>query len=220
MENKVLEVYNLLLSTFKEQGWWPRFNKKENKFVYDEGFKSSKPDKEEAFIISLSAILAQNINWKNVEKSVINLNKENLLSKEALINVDINKLAELIKHAGYFNQKAKKIKKFLEFNKELSRESLLEVWGIGDETADSILLYAYNFPIFVIDAYTKRIFNRIGFKLKSYKEFQELFHKYLPKDYKLFNEYHALLVELAKKNCKKIPICDNCPLNKVCKKLI
>ncbi len=217
-ETKIYEAYNLLLKSFGRQGWWPRFDN--NRFIYNKDFKNSKPSEDEAFVISISAILAQNTNWKNVEKAVINLNKENLLSKEALLKIDVGKLAGLIKPAGYFNQKAKKIKEFLKFNKEISRENLLEIWGVGEETADSILLYAYNFPIFVIDAYTKRIFNRIGFKLKNYKEFQELFHKNLVKDYKLFNEYHALLVELAKRNCRKVPICGNCPLNQVCEKLI
>lgn len=220
MENKIIEVYNLLLKAFGEQGWWPRFDLKENRFVYNKDFKNSKPSEEEAFIISISAILAQNTNWKNVEKAIINSNKENLLSKEVLLKFDVKRLAELIKPAGYFNQKAKKIKEFLEFDKSFTRENLLDIWGIGEETADSILLYAYDYPIFVIDAYTKRIFKRIGFKEKSYKEFQELFHKSLSKDYKLFNEYHALIVELAKINCKKIPICESCPLNEICEKLI
>lgn len=217
MENKINLIYNLLLKAFGEQGWWPRFDK--NIFVYDRSFKNSEPHREEAFIISVSAILAQNTNWKNVEKAFVNLNNENLLSKESLLNVDVLKLAELIKPSGYFNQKAKKIKAFLEFNDGINRENLLKIWGVGEETADSILLYAYNKPIFVIDAYTKRIFKRIGFKERSYKELQELFHKNLPQDHRLFNEYHALIVELAKRNCKKIPICSNCPLNGVCKKL-
>jgi endonuclease-3 related protein len=224
MENKILTIYDLLLKAFGEQGWWPRFDLKENKFVYDKDFKNSKPSEEEAFIISISAILAQNTNWKNVEKAIIHLNKEKLLSKNALKEINIEKLSELIKPSGYFNQKAKKIKEFLKepfFQKEdITREKLLKIWGIGEETADSILLYSYNHPIFVIDAYTKRIFKRIGFKEKSYKEFQDLFQSSLLEDYKLFNEYHALLVELAKRNCKKIPICNTCPLNNVCKKLI
>lgn len=218
MENQINFIYNLLLKAFGEQGWWPRFNN--NKFIYDKSFKNSEPNKEEAFIISVSAILAQNTNWKNVEKAFVNLNNENLLSKESLLNVDVLKLAELIKPSGYFNQKAKKIKVFLESNDNINRENLLKIWGVGEETADSILLYAYNKPIFVIDAYTKRIFKRIGFKERSYKELQELFHKNLLFDPELFNEYHALIVELAKRNCKKIPICSNCPLNEVCAKLI
>ncbi len=220
MENRINLIYNLLLEAFGEQGWWPRFDKNKNVFVYDRSFKNSEPNREEAFIISISAILCQNTNWKNVEKAFVNLNNENLLSKEYLLNVDVLKLAKLIKPSGYFNQKAKKIKAFLESKDYINRENLLKIWGVGEETADSILLYAYNKPIFVIDAYTKIIFKRIGFKERSYKELQEFFHKELPMDYKLFNEYHALIVELAKRNCKKIPICSNCPLNKICEKLI
>ena len=220
MGNKIEEIYETLLKAFKEQGWWPRFNLNENKFVYDKSFKNSKPSEEEAFIISISAILAQNTNWKNVEKTFVNLTNKSLLSKEALLKVDILELAELIKPSGYFNQKAKKIKKFLDFNEEIDRENLLKIWGVGEETADSILLYGYNKPIFVIDAYTRRIFKRIGFKFKNYEELQELFHKNLPKASKLFNEYHALIVELAKRNCKKIPICSSCPLDKICNKIM
>ncbi len=220
MENKISEIYDLLLRAFKEQGWWPRFDLYKNKFMYSKDFKSSKPSREDAFIISISAILAQNTNWKNAEKAVVNLNKENLLSKEALLNVDILSLAGLIKPSGYFNQKAKKIKEFVNFKEEVKRENLLRIWGIGEETADSMLLYGYNLPFFVIDAYTKRIFSRIGFRFNNYKELQELFHKELLKDYKLFNEYHALIVELAKRNCRKIPVCSSCPLNGVCEKII
>jgi len=220
MDNNILKIYNLLLNKFREQGWWPRFDLKDNRFVYNKNFKHTKPSDQDSFIISISALLAQNTVWKNVEKAINNLSKENLLSKNALMKLENKQLANLIKPSGYFNQKAKKIKEFLKFNKEFNRENLLQVWGIGEETADSILLYAFNHPTFVIDAYTKRIFNRIGFKEKTYKELQDLFHKNLLNDYKLFNEYHALIVELAKRNCKKIPLCNNCSLNSICKKLI
>jgi len=114
------------------------------------------------------------------------------------------------------------ISKFYLENKSPTRQQLLEVKGIGPETADSILLYAFNQPIFVIDAYTKRIFSRIGMCKErcEYHELQEIFHRSLKKSPKLFNEYHALLVELAKQHCTKKPDCKNCPINKLCKKLI
>ena len=109
------------------------------------------------------------------------------------------------------------IKKLKEENIEKLRKKLLEIKGIGPETADSILLYAFNKPIFVVDAYTKRIFNRLGCKEKTYEEFQKLFMDNLEKDQKLFNEYHALLVELGKNHCRKKPLCRECPLNSMCK---
>ena len=167
----------------------------------------------------MGAILTQNTSWKNVEKAILNLKKNNLLNKEKLEKINIKKLANLIKSSGYHNQKAKKIKEFIKFlnsKKKITRENLLTVWGIGPETADSILLYAYNKPYFVIDAYTKRIMNKLGYKENTYEKLQELFHKNLPRNYKLYNEFHALFVRLAKENCKTNPLCNNCPLNKNC----
>ena len=145
-----------------------------------------------------------------------NLKENNLLSKESIKNIHISKLSAIIKSSGYYRQKAKKLKEFANFNNPITRENLLGIWGIGPETADSILLYAYNYPVFVIDAYTKRIFSRLGFKENSYDKLQKLFHDNLLEDNKIFNEYHALLVELAKKHCKTKPICENCPLLKEC----
>lgn len=197
--NKVQKVYDLLYKKYDSQHWWP--------------VSSNNPE----FEIIVGAILTQNTNWKNVEKSIKNLKENNMLDKNTIKRINITKLAALIRSSGYYKQKAKKLKEFVSFKGEINRENLLSIWGIGPETADSILLYAYNKPVFVVDAYTKRIFSRLGTKLDSYNEYQKFFHKNLPKDYKLFNEYHALLVELAKKHCKTIPICDNCPLNKECK---
>ncbi|KKW18741.1 MAG: Lysine-tRNA ligase, partial [Candidatus Adlerbacteria bacterium GW2011_GWC1_50_9] len=137
-----------------------------------------------------------------VEKSIKTLKENNLLDKNAIKNLDITKLADSIRSSGYYKQKARKLKEFVNFKGEITRDNLLGMWGIGPETADSILLYAYNKPVFVIDAYTKRIFTRLGIRFNSYDEYQGYFHKNLPKDYKLFNDYHALLVELAKKHCK------------------
>ena len=141
-----------------------------------------------------------------------------MLNKEKLRNIDEKKLALLIRPSGYNNQKARKIKEFLKFNKEITKENLLSIWGIGNETADSILLYVYNQSYFVIDSYTKRIFSRIGLCNEdvSYEDLQKSFHKNLEKDSKLFNEYHALIVEHAKRFCKKTPECSSCPLKKLC----
>ncbi len=199
----IKEIYSSLLNHFGKQNWWPTISN------------------NKAFEISIGAILTQNTSWKNVEKAIKNLKDNNLLSKDAIKKIKVERLAKLIKSSGYHNQKAKKLKefvKFLESSKEINRENLLSIWGIGKETADSILLYAYNKPIFVIDSYTKRVFSRLGLCYKDigYEELQNLFHKNLLKDYKLFNEYHALIVRLAKDICKTKPLCHKCPLNSIC----
>ncbi|MBI2672417.1 endonuclease [Candidatus Woesearchaeota archaeon] len=212
--NKILEIYNILLKEFRHQGWWP-INQKYLPADY------SKPETEEEILeICLGTILTQNTSWKNVEKALVNLQKNNLFNLKNLQKIDVKKLAEIIKSSGYNNQKARKIKEFINFlesKKEITRENLLKIWGIGPETADSILLYVYKKPYFVIDAYTKRIFNRLGFKEAKYEELQNLFIKNLEKNHRIYNEYHALLVKLGKDICKTKPLCDKCPLNKICK---
>ncbi len=217
-----MHIYNKLFARFGPQNWWPI------KGEYKQRTLSEK-DKLE---ISIGAILTQNTNWKNVEKALENLHKNNLIDLKKLADINENKLAKLIKSSGYFRQKAKKLKIFAQhilkynslgkfFAKDKLREELLSLWGIGPETADSIILYAAEKPIFVIDTYTKRIMSRYGICKPDvdYHELQNHFHKKLPRDEKLFNEYHALLIELAKKHCtKKNPACSICPLSKSCQK--
>ena len=178
-----------------------------------------------------STILTQNTNWKNAEKAIVQLNKKHLINIKKIMKIDNKKLALIIKSSGYHNQKAKKLKNFCSFllnnyngsieklfksSIEKLRNELLSINGIGPETADSIILYAAKKPIFVIDAYTKRIINRVGFKEDVYEELQKLFMDNLDLNEKLFNEYHALLVELGKNICKKKPLCDKCQINKMC----
>jgi len=184
----ILSIYSELLKKHKKQNWWPINNVYNNK-----NYKVPENDKEK-FEICLGAILTQNTAWKNVEKALENLRKEKLIDPKKLINADIK---ELIRPAGYFNQKERKIKVFTKFYLGLkgrtpTRDELLSLWGIGKETADSILLYAYKQPIFVVDAYTRRLF---GFsKEMDYDEIREKFEKALPRDYRIYNEYHALIV--------------------------
>lgn len=214
--NKLQNIYNTLLKEFKEQGWWPLTVN--NISTHHAGPPKTKNQK---FEIIIGAILTQNTNWKNVEKALHNLSKNKLIDPKKIININKDKLAQLIRPAGYYNQKAERLKIIANFflkNQNPSRKQLLEVKGIGPETADSILLYAYQKPFFVIDAYTKRIFERLGFKTKSYDEWQNLFTNNLKSNTKLFNEYHALLVELGKNHCKTKPVCENCPINKTCGK--
>lgn len=217
--NKIKKIYDILYKEYGKQGWWP---------VTLEGelhpkYHVSKLNGKQRFEIIIGAILTQNTSWKNVEKAIIELNKAKVLNIEGILKTGVRRLAKLIRSAGYYNQKAERLKivaKFFDKVKELSREELLNVKGIGGETADSILLYAFEKPYFVIDAYTKRIFSRIGFGFKSYDELQNVFMKGLPAKVRLFNEYHALLVELAKQHCKVKPECKGCPLLKICKRKI
>lgn len=228
---KLLEIYDKLLNHFGKQGWWPvtptDCRGKETRPIYDIVTKTEK----QRFEICVGAILTQNTNWKNVEKAIINLNKENLIDIRKIKKIDSKKLARLIKSSGYYNQKVIKLKNFVKylgekyrgnlrelFRKDIEkiREELLSIKGIGPETADSIILYAAEKPIFVIDAYTKRILNRLDYKEETYEELQKLFMEELPKETELFNEYHALLVELGKNICKTEPLCDKCPLKEMC----
>ena len=210
----IANVYDKLLENYGPQGWWPLKND------YSDGNKSKKLNDEEIFEIGVGAILTQNAAWKNVEKSLNNLRDENVLDKEGIKNIETEKLAELIKSSIYNNQKAKKLKLFVEFldsGLKVNRENLLDIWGIGPETADSILLYAYRQPLFVVDAYTKRIFLRLGLiDEESYESVQKFFMDNLEKDVELFNEFHALIVEHAKQKCKTKPACENCCLKNLC----
>ncbi len=206
----LIEIYHILYNAFGPQNWWPG---------------------ETPFEIAVGAILTQNTNWNNVEKAISNLKKNRNLSAKAIYKLSEKKLAELIRPVGYYNIKTKRLKSFINFlmndyhgdirkmKKEdtfLLRQKLLNINGIGPETADSILLYGLDKPIFVIDAYTKRILSRHGImdKDKSYDEFQKLFHNAIEKDVQIFNEYHALLVKVGKTYCRlKNPLCNECPLN-------
>ncbi len=225
-DSKLLNVYEKLLSTYGEQGWWPLIVKKAGSFEvrYDPSFKLREKSLSEKFEISVGAILTQNTSWKNVEKALLNLKSENLLSPEKIIQSSIK---GLIKPAGYYNIKERKLKEFSKFfieykknfdSNNISREMLLSVWGVGRETADSILLYALNKPFFVVDAYTRRLFSRLNLinEKDDYDKIQLFFHKNLPLDYKLFNEFHALIVEHAKRHCRKKPLCQGCVLRTIC----
>ncbi len=221
------EIYHVLLEEYNSQGWWPILSLSGKKGFdadgYHQGLYDYPSNEKERFEIILGAILTQNTSWKNVETSMRLLQEKGLLSMEKLEKVPLKKLALLIKSSGYFNQKAKKIKamiSFLKSKKQVTRESLLSIWGIGLETADSILLYAYHQPVFVIDAYTKRIFSRIGLCKADvrYEELQQMFHEGLERNAVLYNEYHALIVEHAKQHCRTRSVCEGCPLSSLCRK--
>lgn len=223
----LFHIYRLLFNRYKPQGWWPVI--KDGRAVY--GLEAPKNDKE-IYEIILGTILTQNTSWKNVVKALANLEKSKNLSIEKINKMNIKKLEELIKPSGFYRQKAQRIKEISSFIlsfgsvknfvKKMTREELLKQKGIGPETADSMLLYACKKPEFVVDAYTKRIFSRIGIVENgaSYDEIKELFEANCPKDVEIFNEYHALIVEHAKQFCQKKPMCQECPLSKLCKKML
>ncbi len=209
---QLIEVYRLLLDRYGPQHWWPA---------------------DSPFEVIIGAILTQSAAWGNVEKAILNLKQAGVLAPACLRDLAIDKLAELIYPSGYYNAKALKIKAFVErledayqdslerlFSLDVSslRRELLAIHGIGPETADSIILYAAQKPIFVIDAYTRRILTRLGFSppRDDYTSFQTLFMENLPTEERLFNEYHALFVRHGKEVCKKAPLCDQCCLRGVC----
>ena len=181
----------------------------------------------------VGAILTQSAAWRNVEKAIVNLKAAKALSPRALRKLSLSELAVLIRPCIYYNVKARKLKALAEWLGECCRDDLsklfaidtdqlhqqlLSVWGIGEETADSIILYAANQPVFVIDAYTRRIIDRLGLtpESNSYAAYQSLFMDNLPTDFRLFNEYHALLVCLGKNVCRKKPLCQQCCLRNIC----
>jgi endonuclease-3 related protein len=205
------DIFDVLYQSFGPRHWWPG---------------------NSAFEVAVGAILTQNTNWGNVEKAIVNIKEQKALNANALHKMPHEKLASLIRPAGYFTVKAKRLKSFLDFlcndyrgsmqrmkKVDISslRKRLLTVHGIGPETADSILLYALDKPVFVIDAYTKRVMSRHGLVAESasYHELQEIFHKHLPLDVQLFNEYHALFVMVGKYYCKPKPKCTGCPLEEI-----
>jgi len=197
------EIYQILLKHFGPRNWWPM----------QRGFSPKEWE------VEVGAVLTQNTNWKNVEIALRNLKREGIVSKEDIQRIPEKSLANLIRPSGYYKQKAKKLKALAEFSGKPTRENLLNIWGIGKETADSILLYAYGKPHFVVDAYTKRIFSRLGLIAKEwdYERIRGYFEKNIPRKTNLYKEYHALIVELGKNFCKGKPLCGECPLNQMCK---
>jgi endonuclease-3 related protein len=205
-------IYGRLRDRYGHAGWWPG---------------------ESAFEVCLGAILTQNTAWSNVEKALAALRAQGLLTYEALKDVPRERLGSMIRAAGTYNIKAVRLGAFLAFlgrryggrveamaaeDAEALRQELLEVPGIGPETADAIVLYAAGLPVFVVDAYTRRVFTRLGLLRggESYDEIQRWFMRWLPRDAELFNDYHAQIVRLAKDVCRPRPRCASCPLDTMC----
>ena len=205
---RIRNFYSALYERYGPQNWWPARTRLE---------------------CAAGAILTQNTSWRNVEKAIAALRKNSMLSAEKLRSVSHERLAVLIRPCGYHNLKAKRLKNFVDFlfaryggemenmlaeDADKLREKLLSVNGIGEETADSILLYALGKPVFVVDNYSRRILSRHRLipEGASYAKIQKLFAQSLPSDTEVFGEYHALIVKTGKLHCAKTPRCEGCPL--------
>ncbi|MDD2655203.1 MAG: endonuclease III domain-containing protein [Candidatus ainarchaeum sp.] len=204
---KLYEIYEFLLSEFGPQGWWPTIAGR--RMAYHPGDYSYPKTEAQRFEIAAGALLAQNTSWKNAEKALMNLHSSRKLSPGAIISTPLPELESLIRPSGYFRQKAGRLKflsrSYLKADNRMDTESLrshfLSVKGIGPETADSILLYAYNRPSFVVDAYTRRFCSALRlFHGKSYDDYRKFFQDNLPPEPELYNEFHALIVECGKRH--------------------
>ena len=208
MRTRLLEIYERLLTAFGPQHWWPG---------------------DTPFEVAVGAVLTQNTSWRNVERAIDNLRGARRLALEPMLALSLDELAALIRPAGYFNVKARRLRsllvhlhdhgngdleRYLAGDLETRRRELLAVHGLGPETVDSILLYAGGQPTFVCDAYTRRLLSRHGLcgERAGYHEMRALFMDHLPADAALFNEFHALVVRTGYHHCKPTPRCDACPL--------
>jgi endonuclease-3 related protein len=208
MQERLLNIFHKLLDAFGKRNWWPG---------------------ETELEIIIGAVLTQNTSWKNVEKAIDSLKRRNVLDINSLYKMDREILAFIIKPSGFYNIKSKRLKNIINviytqyeanilnlnnIDMWYVRDKLLEINGIGRETADSIILYALNKPIFVVDVYTKRFLknHKLYNEESDYDAVQRFFMKNLPHDTYLFNEFHALIVYLCQNFCKKVPLCSKCPL--------
>ncbi len=205
-----MQAYQLLYAHYGEQNWWPA---------------------QSPFEMMVGAILTQNTRWERVEDAIGNLKNANMLNPESIISCDSEHLQSLIRPSGFFRQKSCRLIELSNFLlahggtrglkrwvAQCLRVRLLEVHGIGPETADCILLYALDKPFFVVDAYTRRIFSRLGIfeSTMKYDDIQNFFFQRIPNSLQLFQEFHALIVRHAKQHCCSRPQCDGCPLFNIC----
>jgi endonuclease-3 related protein len=209
---QLLDIYRRTLDRYGPQRWWPG---------------------DTRFEVMVGAVLTQAAAWTNVEKAIVNLKAADVLSPTGIRSLDEPELARLVYPSGYYNSKARKLKALVDylgrrFGDDLDameqedmaslRSELLDVYGIGEETADDILLFGLRMPSFIVDNYTRRIFSRLGIleEKASYTVYQALFTENLPEDRELFSEYHGLIVRHAKVTCGKRPLCHDCCLLDIC----
>jgi len=228
-EQTVRRIYAALLSCYGPQGWWPLLDfagpqpdKTGSRAGYHPGRYDLPATDAQVFEVCAGAILTQNTAWVNVETALRRLQAAGGLGPDALLSLGEERLREAIRPAGFFHQKMRKLREFAVFFRELegrapSREELLALWGIGRETADSMLLYAYRVPVFVVDAYTRRIAGALGLiePRAGYEEIRALFECSLPREVPVYQEFHALLVEHAKRHYRKGGDWSACPLRRI-----
>ena len=208
--HRLTAVYERLLAAYRPQYWWPA---------------------DSPFEVMVGAVLTQHAAWTNVERALANLKRHHRFSARGILDVDQEQLADWLRPSGYFNIKARRLRNFCEWYSNAGglrrlrrrdtaslRHQLLSVNGIGPETADDILLYAFDRPVFVIDAYTRRLFSRLGLIAgdEGYETLRHAFERALGPDTKVFNEYHALIVRHAKVSCRVSPLCPGCKLRRQC----
>lgn len=211
-KKQLMWIYKKLSSAYGPRNWWPA---------------------DSDFEVIVGAVLTQQAPWVNVENAIVNLKDNGLLDVQRLANAEVTRVERLIKPAGFYKTKSRRIigmarnyesvKSAYSMPIDEAREHLLSMDGVGPETCDSILLYAGNVPTFVIDAYTRRVVGRYGLidgTASTYDSLKAMFESKLPRNERLFNEYHALIVELGKNHCRVKPECSNCPLSERCKKRI
>ncbi len=231
-------LYRILYNYYGPQGWWPLRSRRIGagaEACSTLGFNSSGyhpgtnyvSGENDIFEIAAGAVLTQNTNWRNASSALDSLIKTGLLNPEKILETEATGLAEIIRASGYYNQKAVKLKGLAALminlgTREPTREDLLSVWGIGPETADSIMLYAFNKPYFIIDTYTRRVLSRFTgideINSADYDELRVSVERVFRTDINSWQEYHALIVKHAKKFCSKAIRCTGCPLSQKCKK--
>ncbi len=210
---QLMSLYRGLLDLYGEQSWWPA---------------------DSPFEVAVGAVLTQNTSWSNVERAIDRLKETDTLDCDAILSLPTGQLAELIRPAGYYNLKAQRLRNLCDYLRSIggldalsrlppsqAREGLLGVKGVGPETADDILLFGLDVPVFVIDAYTRRLLQRQGMARgdEPYEVLREGFEQALPAEPDLFKEYHALIVEHAKQACRKRALCAKCGLDPSCPKI-
>jgi endonuclease-3 related protein len=213
----LIAIYRTLRRAYGPQRWWPVTPPGGLAPEYTGGPRTT----GQIFEVAAGAVLTQNTSWKNAACAIFNLNRAGKLDPAAISEIGEGELAALIHPSGYFNQKARRLKilaGYLAGTTHVTREGLLDLPGIGPETADSIMLYAFGKPYFVVDAYTRRIFSRVGVidGGSSYEEIRGMFEANLQRRVSLYREYHALIVEHGKRSCKRNPLCETCIINGFC----
>ncbi len=213
----LIAIYRTLRRAYGPQRWWPVTPTGREVPEYTGGPRTPR----QTFEVAAGAVLTQNTSWKNAASAITNLNRAGILDPAAISEIGEGELAEIIRSSGYYNQKARRLKvlaRYLAGATQVTREGLLDLPGIGPETADSIMLYAFGKPYFVVDAYTRRIFGRMGVidGESPYEEIRGMFETNLQRRVSLYREYHALIVEHGKRICKRNPLCESCVIDTYC----